>query len=110
MIARDFDVTPTDGSPGLTAEAEKRLGRSVLVMRFEELEADTEFDAVWANACLLHVSMASLPAILKRIHRALRPRGLFFACFKAGDGEGRDRLSPVYNFPSVRTPSDAADA
>src|SRR5258706_12005711 len=54
IIARDFDVTPTDGSPGLAAEAENRLGRSVLVMRFGELEAATQFDSVWANACLLH--------------------------------------------------------
>lgn len=34
MIAAGFDVTPTDGSPGLAREAEKRLGRPVRVMKF----------------------------------------------------------------------------
>ncbi len=32
MLARGFDVTPTDGSPELAREAEKRLGRPVRVL------------------------------------------------------------------------------
>jgi SAM-dependent methyltransferase len=110
MIARGFDVTPTDGSPGLAAEAERRLGRPVAVMRFDDLEADGAYDAVWANARLLHAPMAALPGILHRIRRALRPGGLFFASYKAGDGEGRDRLGRLYNFPTPQTLSAAYDA
>jgi SAM-dependent methyltransferase len=79
MVRRGYQVTPTDGSPGLAAQAEARLGRPVRVMRFDELEAEAAYDGVWANACLLHVPIEELPAILARIWRALRPGGVFQA-------------------------------
>lgn len=100
MIAAGFDVTPTDGSPGLALEAQKRLGRPVRVMKFEELDEAGAYDGVWANACLLHVPEAGLPDILARIHRALKRGGRFYAGFKAGDGGDRDSLGRYYNFPT----------
>jgi SAM-dependent methyltransferase len=100
MIAAGFDVTPTDGSPGLAAEAERRLGRPVRVLRFEDLDETGRYDAVWANACLLHAPEPALPDILGRVWRALNPGGLFFASFKAGDGGDRDGFGRYYNFPS----------
>jgi len=101
MLAAGFDVTPTDGSSGLAAEAELRLGRPVRVMRFEALDEDARYDAVWANACLLHVPEEGLAGVLGRIHRALRPGGVFYASFKAGEGGGRDALGRYYNFMSA---------
>jgi SAM-dependent methyltransferase len=109
MIAAGFDVTPTDGSPGLAAKAERRLSRPVRLMRFEELDETERYDAVWANACLLHVPEAALPDILGRVWAALRAGGLFFASFKAGDGGDRDALGRFYNFIS-RTGLEAAYA
>ena len=103
MIAAGFDVTPTDGSAALARIAEARLGRPVRVLRFDELEARAEYDAVWANACLLHVPVAALPVVLSRIERALVPGGVFHASFKGGEGEGRDALGRYYNFPTKRT-------
>ena len=99
MIRAGFDVTPTDGSPALAAIAEARLGRPVRVLRFDELDARAEYDAVWANACLLHVPAAGLPDVLARVHRALVPGGVFHASFKGGEGEGRDALGRYYNVP-----------
>ena len=100
ILARGFALTPTDGSAGLAALAEARLGRPVSIMRFDELDAEKAFDGVWANACLLHAPEAALPGILARIRRALKPGGWFEASFKAGDGGGRDSLGRYYNFPS----------
>ena len=100
MSAAGFEVTATDGSAGLAAEAEARLGRPVRVMRFEELEDVAAYDAVWANACLLHVPEDGLADVLARIHRALKPGGRFYAGFKSGDGGDRDSLGRYYNFPS----------
>jgi hypothetical protein len=37
--AAGFDVDPTDGTPEIARKAEERLGRSVRVMRFDELDA-----------------------------------------------------------------------
>lgn len=100
MIARGFSPVLTDGSPGLAGQAEKRLGRPVRVMLFDELDETAAYDAVWANACLLHAPEDALLGILARVHRALRPGGLFCASYKAGDGGERDTLGRYYNFPS----------
>jgi SAM-dependent methyltransferase len=100
LIAKGLDLTPSDGSPELAAEAQLRLGRKVQVLRFADLAADAAFDGVYANACLLHVPRAELPAILVAIHRALRAGGVFYSSFKEGTQEGRDRLGRLYNYPS----------
>lgn len=100
MLALGFDVVPTDGSPELAQEAARRLGREVRVLLFEDIDESAAYDGVWAHACLLHVPRAALPDILTRIHRALRPGGLFFASYKAGEAEGRDRFGRFFNYPS----------
>lgn len=101
MIAAGFDVEPTDGVPELAAQAERRLGRPVRILRFDALAEVAAYDAVWAHASLLHVPPAALPAILRRIRRALRPGGWHFANFKAGTGGGRDHLGRYYNYPTL---------
>ena len=55
MLAQGFDVRATDGSPEMAAVASKRLGRPVETLLFHELDEVEAYDAVWANACLLHV-------------------------------------------------------
>ncbi|HWA30592.1 MAG TPA: methyltransferase domain-containing protein [Rhizomicrobium sp.] len=99
MLSCGLDVTPTDGCAELARLAEERLGIPVAVLRFDALEAEDAFDGVWANACLLHVPMSALPDVLARVHRALRPGGVFYASYKAGDGEGRDKFGRYFNFP-----------
>ncbi|MFD1941233.1 class I SAM-dependent DNA methyltransferase [Paradevosia shaoguanensis] len=98
MIERGFAVNPTDGSPELAKEAEKRLGRPVAIMLFEELEAVDAYDGVWASASLLHAPREALTGILARVHRALRPGGLFMASFKGGKAEGRDTFGRFYSY------------
>ncbi|MBB4185650.1 class I SAM-dependent methyltransferase [Sinorhizobium terangae] len=100
MLARGFDVTPTDGSPELAAEAERLLGRPVEVVRFDQIGWHDVFDAVWAEACLLHVPRSDLSGVLTRILRALRGGGILHASFKAGNAEGHDRFGRYYNYPS----------
>ena len=100
LIGRGFAVTPTDGSAAMAREAEARLGRTVRVMRFSDLDEMAAYDGVWANACLLHVPRAELAGVLARIHRALRDDGLFYASFKTGGEEGADRFGRYYNRPS----------
>ena len=110
MLQRGFDVTATDGSPALAAEAEARLGRPVQVMLFEELDAQGVYDGVWAQASLLHAPAAALPGILARVRQALKPGGRFEANFKAGDGEGRDPLGRYNNFPTREALAAAYEA
>jgi len=79
MVARRWQKRPENRSVG-----------RVRVMRFAALDAEAGYYGVWANACLLHVPRADLLAILARIHRALRPDGLFAASYKTGMDKGRD--------------------
>lgn len=81
--------------------AAERLGRAVQVLTFDRLEAEGVFDAIWANACLLHVPRADLVAVLARIHRALKSGGLHYASYKSGLAEGEDRFGRFYNYPTL---------
>ncbi len=49
---------------------------------------DGPYDAVWANASLLHVSRADLRTVLARLADVTRPGGLLRVSLKEGDGEG----------------------
>jgi 2-polyprenyl-3-methyl-5-hydroxy-6-metoxy-1,4-benzoquinol methylase len=55
----------------------------------------TPYDAVWANASLLHVARDDLGTVLGRLAAATRPDGLLFASLKEGDGEGWSTHGPV---------------
>ncbi len=101
MLARGFALRATDGSPEMAEIASRRLNHPVAAMRFDELEERGAFDGVWASACLLHVPKADLAGILTRIHRALKTGGVFYASYKAGEGDGRDSLGRYYNYVSA---------
>jgi len=101
MLARGFALRATDGSPEMAEIASRRINYSVEVMRFDELDECEAFDGVWASACLLHVPRDELAGIFARIHRALKTGGVFYASFKAGEGDGRDSLGRYYNYVSL---------
>ena len=46
------------------------------------------YDAVWANASLLHVDRRDLPTVLSRLADVTRTGGLLRASLKEGDGQG----------------------
>ena len=98
MLAHGFDVDTTDGTPAMAAEAEQRLGRPVRIMRFDELSDVDAYDGIWANASLLHVPRTALSGVLTLVRRALKPGGLHFANYKAGEAAGRDVLGRYYNY------------
>lgn len=100
ILQRGFEIDATDGIPAMVAKANERHDIGARLMRFDELDAVNAYDAVWAHACLLHCPRAELPGVLGRIYRALRRGGFHYASYKLGDGEGRDRLGRLHNFPS----------
>ncbi|VIO74967.1 class I SAM-dependent methyltransferase [Bradyrhizobium ivorense] len=100
MLADGFALRATDGSPEMAEVASRRINHPVEAMRFDELEDQEAYDGVWASACLLHVPRDELAGILGRIHRALRPGGLFYASYKIGHDDGRDSIGRYYNYPS----------
>ncbi|MGB3167232.1 MAG: class I SAM-dependent methyltransferase [Alteraurantiacibacter sp.] len=99
MAERGFDVDATDGAAAMVRKANKCFGIGARLMRFDELQAESAYDAVWSHASLLHVARADLPDILDRIHRALRPGGWHYASYKLGKGEGRCTFGRLHNLP-----------
>ena len=99
MEAKGFSVDVTDGTPSMVELATEKLGRPARLMQFGELEAVEGYDAVWAHASLHHQPFAGLGDVLSRVARAMRPGAIFFANYKLGDGEHRDALGRLYNFP-----------
>lgn len=100
MLDAGFLVDPTDGVAAMAAEAEARLGQAVRVMRFDELAAVGQYDAVVALASLLHVPIDQLGAVHARIWRALKPGGWHLATYKTGDAAGYDAHGRYYNYLS----------
>lgn len=98
LIAAGHQVDPTDGSAAIAAKAQDLLGIPVRVMRFEDLDAQGLYDAVWANASLLHVPRPALPDVLARVRTALKPGGLHMASYKGGGQEGRDSHGRYFNY------------
>lgn len=98
--SRGFIIDATDATPALVKRANEAFALGARVMAFHELEAEAAYAGVWAHASLLHAPRASLPDVLARIHRALLPEGWFFSSYKLGEGEGRDLLGRLHNFPS----------
>lgn len=101
MLAAEYDVVPSDGVPEIASAAEQLLRRPVGVLKFEDLDECELYDAVWANASLLHVPRVKLPNVLGRIRRALKPGGLRFATYKCGAGAGIDPYGRYYNHPNA---------
>lgn len=99
MVERGFSVDPTDATPAMVRKAQERWNLPARVMRFDELNAKEEYEAVWAHASLLHCPREELCGVLERIYAALKPCGWHFANYKLGEREGRDNLGRYYNFP-----------
>ncbi|MDJ0644327.1 MAG: class I SAM-dependent methyltransferase [Erythrobacter sp.] len=101
IAERGFDIDATDGIPAMVAKANEHRGLDARLMRFDELDVENRYDAVWAHACLLHCPRTELHSVLQRIHRALQPGGWHYGSYKLGDGEGRDLLGRLHNFPTA---------
>lgn len=100
MLSRGFELDATDGVPEMAAEAESFIGAPVRVMRFDELNVLSGYDAVIANAALLHVPLGELADTLVPVWRALKAGGWHFASYKTGGEPGYDVHGRYYNYPT----------
>jgi len=79
-----FSVSAFDASAEMAKIASQRLGQHVATSRFEALNAQSEYDAIWCCASLLHVATQQLPAVLSRLQQAMKPGAVLYASFKYG--------------------------
>lgn len=90
FVEQGFQVEAFDASPELAELASQHSGLPVKVMRFQELDAVARYDGIWSCASLLHVPLAELPQVFRRLAQALKAGGVLYASFKHGQGERVD--------------------
>lgn len=85
-----LQVRRTDITPAFVAMLREQGHRADVVDPLVDdlTSPDGAYDAVWANASLLHVARADLPVVLGRLAVVTRPAGLLRIAVKEGDGEG----------------------
>lgn len=88
FVERGYEVVAIDASDGMVRLARERVGDRAVVhlMPFQDVHWRNAFDAIWTCASLLHVPVASFPAITMRFASALRPAGAWYMSFEVGTG------------------------
>jgi SAM-dependent methyltransferase len=84
FLSNGYDVVAFDGSLEMVKLTSNLLGKNALHMLFQDIDFSSEFNAVWANASLLHVPYENLREVLEGFYRALLPSGILYASFKYG--------------------------
>ena len=82
-----YHVVSFDASRQMVLATTKLTGREALLMTFDAMDFDAEFDGIWACASLLHVPRRDLNSVLNRFTKALKPDGVCYLSFKYGDDE-----------------------
>ncbi|WP_434289377.1 class I SAM-dependent DNA methyltransferase [Celeribacter sp. SCSIO 80788] len=98
FASQGFHIDAWDASAEMLRLAAQHKGVTTRLARFNELSETGRFDGIWANFSLLHAKRDALPDLLSRIHRALKPKGLFHIAMKLGEGAGPDKLGRYYTY------------
>lgn len=91
FLKNGFRVTATDGSREMCRIASANTGLSVQQMMFEDLDADDQYDAIWACASIMHLPSGELADVLGKMSRAIHKDGLIYTSFKYGSFEGEQK-------------------
>jgi SAM-dependent methyltransferase len=87
FMTKGYQVVSMDASSEMVTATSRLTGRPALLMRFDEIRFNADFDGIWACASLLHVAQQDLPSTVARMVTALKPGGVFYVSYKYGDVE-----------------------
>ncbi|MFC1515552.1 class I SAM-dependent methyltransferase [Thermodesulfobacteriota bacterium] len=87
FINNGFKVVAFDYSPELVRLASEHIGQDVLLLSFDDLNFEKQFDGVWACASMLHLPKQKMSVALSKLKNALKNNGILYASFKYGDAE-----------------------
>ena len=84
LIGKGFKVTGVDFSDQMIELAKSQVPQATFCVQDirQPLTLDEQFDGVFVQAVLLHISKKDLPNVLKNILAPLRPGGYFYAAVK----------------------------
>ena len=90
LASAGYTVIGVDYSKGMIAEARTRVPEvgfaeaDLLKMPFKS----GTFDAIWANASVLHVPRSMCASVISEFNRVLKRNGIIFLSLNKGSGEG----------------------
>ncbi len=84
FLSQGYAVTAFDASVEMVKKASFETGLDVMHLTFDALDFSEAFDGVWAQASLLHVPYDETLSIYQKMHKALKPGGIFYASYKYG--------------------------
>lgn len=90
LRARGLRAVAVDLSLGMLKEGAASLPGPRVQADMRRLPFGPVADGIWANASLLHLPRAEVPAVLRELARVLRPEALLYLAVKEGTGEGYD--------------------
>ena len=88
FLSQGYQVEAIDGSEALCKLASEYTGIPIKRMLFQELDAEEQYDGIWACSSILHLPLEELKPVLEKMAKALRPQGIIYTSFKYGNFAG----------------------
>lgn len=98
MRDKGLRVDPVDASREMVKLANNTFDIGARQAAFTDINSVACYEGIWANFSLLHASSKEFPEILKRLHHALKPKGVLHLAMKLGSGTKRDSLGRLYTY------------
>ena len=88
FLDQGYQVEALDGSEELCKLAARYTGIQVRHMLFQDLNAISKYDGIWACSSILHLPGEELINVMRRMSDALKPGGIIYTSFKYGTFSG----------------------
>lgn len=88
FLDHGYRVEAVDGSEALCRIAASYIGQTVRQMLFQDLDAISRYDGIWACSSILHLSEEDLLPVFQKMARAMVPCGILYTSFKYGTFSG----------------------
>lgn len=88
FLSKGYDVTATDGSAELCKLASAFSGIDVKEMLFQDLDAISMYNGIWACSSILHLPKREQFPVFQKMCNALKDNGVIYTSFKYGNFEG----------------------
>ncbi len=88
FLDQGYHVEAIDGSEELCRFATQYTGIPVRHMLFQDLDAISKYDGIWACSSILHLPEGELANVMRRMSAALKPDGIIYTSFKYGTFSG----------------------
>jgi len=82
---KGYSVVSIDYAEEIVARGKNFLDNEVLLVDFQEIEYENEFDAIWASAVFMHFTDNAILQAMNICHRALKANGYVYISFKYGE-------------------------